>query len=280
MKSILHFLAVVFLLAPLLAAQPVTTEPDSTRGCFRTIGDDLDRALSDGVEVFSRPWRFSSTDALYTAAVVGFTAACFLVDEQFREVMQRNQLSSENILLEIGDSYGLAQRAVVLGGASYIGGLVFHEPAFRRTGREILESVAFAGVLTITLKFLLGRARPYMDEGAFSYRAFQTTVDRTSLPSGHATVAFAVSTVMAEEIGSPVASVILYGMAGITAWQRIHNDRHWFSDTVLGAAIGFTMGRVVVAINRDRGEDSALSRVFIYPVTKFGAPGAGVVIAF
>ena len=280
MRPILHCLVVFILLAPRSGAQSVSEKPDSTRGCFQAVGDDLERAVADGVDVISRPLSFNSTDALYTAAVVGLTAAGFLVDQEVRDVMQRNQLSSENILLDIGDSYGLVQRAVVLGGATYVGGLVFHEPAFRRTGREILESVAFAGLLTVSLKFLLGRARPYLDEGAFSFRAFQTSVDRTSLPSGHTTVAFAVSTVMAEEIGSPVASVILYGMAGLTAWQRMHNDRHWLSDTFLGAAIGFTMGRVVVAINRDREEDSAFSRVFIYPVTRSGAPGAGIVIAF
>ena len=64
--------------------------------------------------------------------------------------------------------------------------------------------------------------------------------DRRSMPSGHATFAFAGATVLHHEYGhlSPWVSVAGYGVAVITAADRVHRDRHHWYDVCAGAAIG------------------------------------------
>jgi membrane-associated phospholipid phosphatase len=119
----------------------------------------------------------------------------------------------------------------------------------------LFESVVLAGLANMTLKSVIGRSRPQTEEGPFRFRGFQTALERTSLPSGHSTVAFAVSSVLARRIDNPYATVGLYGMAALTAVSRIYHDNHWLSDTFLGAAIGTSVGLAVAG----GGEETSVS---------------------
>ncbi|MGM9701738.1 MAG: phosphatase PAP2 family protein [Prevotella sp.] len=64
--------------------------------------------------------------------------------------------------------------------------------------------------------------------------------DRRSFPSGHAALAFAGATALHKEYGhvSPWLSVGGYGVATLTAVDRVLRDRHHWYDVVAGAAIG------------------------------------------
>jgi hypothetical protein len=56
------------------------------------------------------------------------------------------------------------------------------------------------------------------------------------MPSGHVTAAFAVATSLADEIKSPLASVLLYTAAAGTDFARINDNRHCYVG--MGAAAG------------------------------------------
>ena len=64
--------------------------------------------------------------------------------------------------------------------------------------------------------------------------------DRRSFPSGHATYAFAGATMLHHEYGhvSPWISIGGYGVAALTAVDRVRRDRHYLHDVCVGAAIG------------------------------------------
>ena len=64
--------------------------------------------------------------------------------------------------------------------------------------------------------------------------------DRRSMPSGHATFAFAGASVLRHEYGrlSPWIPVAGYGVAVLTAADRVRRDRHHWYDVCAGAAIG------------------------------------------
>jgi membrane-associated phospholipid phosphatase len=65
------------------------------------------------------------------------------------------------------------------------------------------------------------------------------------MPSGHVTAAFAVATSLADDIKSPLVSVLLYTAATGTAFARINDNRHWLSDTGMGAVLGIFTAKVV-----------------------------------
>ncbi|HYQ86092.1 MAG TPA: phosphatase PAP2 family protein [Bacteroidota bacterium] len=218
---------------------------------------DARLALKTAGKVFAAPLRFKSEEWITTGAIVAGTAILFAVDEPFRSLAQRNQSQFGDDAASVGNFYGHAPHVLIGAGAIYLGGLAFHDKQVRMTGLMLIESVTFAGVIASGLKVIIGRSRPYNDEGAFTYRGFQFRNERMSLPSGHSTVAFALSAVLAGKIRSTPATVGLYTLAALTAAARVYTDEHWVSDTFLGAAIGTVVGNAVLRLNEE-GETTGL----------------------
>lgn len=63
-----------------------------------------------------------------------------------------------------------------------------------------------------------------------------------SFPSGHTALAFAGAELIRLEYGKTNAwySIIAYSIATITGTMRVINNRHWLSDVIMGAGIGYT----------------------------------------
>src|SRR5207302_1941254 len=69
----------------------------------------------------------------------------------------------------------------------------------------------------------------------------------SSFPSGHTTVAFAAATVFAMEYSDrPLVPIIAYSAATLIGLSRITENKHWDSDLIVGAALGYLTGRQVV----------------------------------
>src|SRR3989304_2996195 len=98
--------------------------------------------------------------------------------------------------------------------AVYFGGLVSGNDDIRVTGRMMGETLLLAGAPAATLQYGLGRSRPVSGRGAYKFNFFQWSNENQSLPSGHTTVAFAISTVLAKRIDRVWAGVPLYAAAG------------------------------------------------------------------
>jgi membrane-associated phospholipid phosphatase len=82
-----------------------------------------------------------------------------------------------------------------------------------------------------------------------------------SFPSGDVVKAFSLSTVLAAEAKSLPISLALYSLAAATAFQRLHRDRHWFSDTVSAAALGTAVGLAVVHAHRSSANSGTAATV-------------------
>jgi len=73
----------------------------------------------------------------------------------------------------------------------------------------------------------------------------QFNTDLTSFPSGHATLAFAVSSAMANYLNNIYWKIGWYSIATLVGTARIYHDKHWLSDVVIGSAIGYFIGDYV-----------------------------------
>jgi membrane-associated phospholipid phosphatase len=65
-----------------------------------------------------------------------------------------------------------------------------------------------------------------------------------SFPSGHTANTFAAATVLERHLGLR-ASVPAYILASYVGLSRLHDNRHFASDVVFGAATGMVIGRSV-----------------------------------
>ncbi|MEO8199520.1 MAG: phosphatase PAP2 family protein [Gemmatimonadota bacterium] len=120
-------------------------------------------------------------------------------------------------------------------------GLVSGNTRVRGAGVRITGSLALTGAIVTVVKFAAGRSRPSRHgSDADDFNPFSGA---TSTPSGHAAMAFALATSLSDQFGKPWASAILFTAATGTAWSRVNDNVHWFSDVVAGAAIGIVTAR-------------------------------------
>ncbi len=174
------------------------------------------------------------------ALAVGGVGLLVLVDEPITEALQGNPSTSAGVA---GVARRLGQPEVYLSvaGGVVLAGLVADRPEVTRAGGRIAASLALAGAATNIAKLGLGRGRP--NEG-YDADDWDPLSGRTSMPSGHTAMAFALATALADEIDNGWASVGLYAAATATGWSRIHHRRHWLSDVVAGAAVGVVSAKL------------------------------------
>lgn len=265
---------VLFLFISAYNITHVIAQQDSSKSFSVIIAGDAESAIHDAGEIITAPLHFSDQDWLNSAFVLGGTALSFTTDHSVRSFMQRQQSIVGDDLANVGGQYGSGLNAVLFSGGLYTVGLLAKNNSLRTTGVMTFESVAIAGGLCLTLKFLTGRSRPYAEEGSFKFRGLQTDDAHVSFPSGHTTVAFALSSVLAGRMHNTAISIALYSLATLTAVSRIYEDEHWFSDTVLGAAIGTTVGLTVVHLHSS--DDNKETSFRLVPKVQ----GIGVALAF
>lgn len=251
---------IILLVSFLALASPASAQDHVDAGTI--IISDAHDFFSDAGRFFTAPLHFDETDWIKTGAIVAGTVATFTLDNTSRSLAQRNHSSLNDGIFNFGREYGTEIYPLTLAGGLYAGGLAFKNNDVRETGVMLLESMGFAAAVTTILKGIAGRSRPYTGESHMMFRPFHFSTDHASLPSGHATVAFSVSSVLAAKLDHPVATVVLYGAACITAFSRVYHDAHWFSDTFLGAAIGTAAGLAVVGYHEER---SGAVRVCLIP---------------
>ena len=137
--------------------------------------------------------------------------------------------------------------------AFYAGGLATGNARHKRIGEDALISSVVAGGITLALKKTLGRSRPDAEHGTFHFSPFG---GGNSFPSGHATQAFAVASVIAAHYDdNPWVDTAVYGAAALVGVSRLNHNKHYLSDVLAGAIIGHFVGRAVVhsrPISRDR----------------------------
>ena len=120
----------------------------------------------------------------------------------------------------------------------FLGSLTSRDAYFQDAAFTSMEAVIYANLVTQTLKFITGRARP--DEG-LGPRRFEPFGGARSMPSGHATTIFAFATPWVMYYPN-VASATLVTLGAGTALARMVDQYHWFSDVFAGAMIGAGTG--------------------------------------
>lgn len=221
---------------------------------WQDLGSDLKYFAVDWGNFFAEPFR-SSKNLIYCGSVIGITALSSTVDKDVRKSIsvQGSKTYNQNFL-DGPTAYGYVQYPSILGGALYTIGLFARETELRKTGRMLIQSLVYSGTLTMGLRYLLGRTRPFSSKTGSQYEFtwFQSKGDTQSFPSGHTVVAFATSTILAEQIDTWWARAVLYPLAALTAYARVRNDMHWLSDVIFAGALGYGTSKFVIAQERDR----------------------------
>ncbi len=177
-----------------------------------------------------RPW------LLRTAVVIGGAGLLMTLDEGTRDWALDHQTESYETAADVVRPWGEWPAYVPVGVGLTLGGLAAGDDAVKVAGERVVLSIAISAVAEGALKYTLSRRRPTSAEGPDEFEFFGS---HSSMPSGHATVAFALAASLAGDIDRTWASAGLYGVATASSLARLIDDMHWLSDLWVGAAVGF-----------------------------------------
>jgi len=196
------------------------------------------------IDAVTSPAHFDSKDWQRFGITTGAVSSSFFLDKKIKKISSEIQSPALNVLFSI-DKYSVE---AVLGGAvgTYIYGLSTKNDKARELGLRLSESVLATTIITIAIKSVLGRTRPAVTEENSIFEPFNTAWERTAFPSGHTSIAFAFSTIIAEEKDSDLWKILWYSTAVIVGGARIYHNDHWLSDVVAGGLLGYFVGRFVI----------------------------------
>jgi hypothetical protein len=178
--------------------------------------------------------------------------------------IKESQKYYKSVPIEFGRMWGEIYSPIVLFGGFAVHSLLTDDITTRKIAYEIGQASLYAGALSFILKLAIGRSRPYLNEGTTHFTPFGSIFnqDNKSIPSGHSTVAFVLSTVLSRNVKSPVLKVLAYLPAVFTLVSRVYQDQHWASDTFAGAALGYFVATWVVDQHEDNKSLVEMSSIY------------------
>jgi membrane-associated phospholipid phosphatase len=267
--SLLFFLLTV-LVIPLLASadelvstitetdqqsQPKQETMNETSVEFNS--DYLKGYVTDLKNIVVAPASWDSSDWITAGIVTGIAVGLYDNDAKIQKWVQNHKTTTTN---NIGDNVtflGFGKYTPVLLGGMYMYGHVADDGKMRKTVLLSVESFVLTGVFVQVLKYSTHRHRPYTEDGPYAWDGprLHGSNDSYSFPSGHASSAFAIATVIASEYDNYWVPSLAYGIAAITSFNRVSHSAHWSSDAFIGSAIGYFTGKAIVAFNPDNPEN-------------------------
>jgi membrane-associated phospholipid phosphatase len=225
----------------------------------QSFGDDVNHVLLTGRNVFTAPLSWDSKDFINLGATVGLTAIAFAADNESFNLAKRNHSSFNDELFKADQVYYIPTCAVLTAGL-YGYGVIEKDKDIRRLGLNLGEAILYSAIVDEALKIIVGRTRPYAGLPKSDFHPFQKSFERTSFPSGHTTLAFAVSTVMANYYDNIWWQAGWYTAAGLVGAARIYHEKHWLSDVVAGGLISHFIADYISGkpLNKEQMEISVI----------------------
>jgi hypothetical protein len=202
-------------------------------------------------------------DLLFWIPVLSATAISVVYDEEIYTAIKNYQNEHDWVsrVSPVITKGGEEPFILTMAGLFYLSGLVFDNKKAEQTALLAIQTWAHAGLIVQVGKMLFGRQRPSYGEGEDHWYGFPESINKfhgepsskyDAFPSGHTIEAWALATVIAEQYKEyRIVPVVCYTFATGVGLSRITEDTHWLSDVILGAALGYSIGKFMVRERRN-----------------------------
>ncbi len=201
--------------------------------------DQLERSSSEerldpGFANFHRAIGYNFTKGLFAKDnlkpfIIGSLATLAMIPLD-DEVSDYFQGKSEE-LGDAGQVIGLAAVAAVTGGV-LLATPFTESQKYRAFSFTLAQSIIVNNALVFSLKYAVSRTRPNEE-------------NNQSFPSGHTSNTVALATVLNHYYGKKIG-IPLYIVAGLVGLSRIEKGKHFPSDVVFGATLGYVSARAAI----------------------------------
>lgn len=223
--------------------------------------------LDDTRDILTSPLRWDRHDWLLAGSLTGLVAASSAFDGGIKEEAQETITPRRHAFTKNAQRFGAEGSWLVLGAFEAYGYFAEDTKAKAVAMDGLSASIIAAGIITPLVKFTVGRVRPNASDHTFDFKPFSGSY---SFPSGHATQAFAVASVISAHYDKWWVHGLSYGLAGVVGYSRIEQNSHYASDVVAAAIIGTVVGRTIVKRHNKPKEGAFTMTPY------FGGPGTGL----
>jgi membrane-associated phospholipid phosphatase len=199
------------------------------------------RILQDQKVIWTSPFHLQPHDAEWLLPLGAATGVLIGSDHHTMTQLVHTNASDQK------KSSNLSNGAVVALGAipatAYLWSLFNEAPQAHETGLLAGEALADSLVVSEALKFVSRRDRPFVNGAHGDF--FSSSFSGSSFPSNHATAAWSIASVVADEYPGWLTRTAVYGMAATVSFSRIAAQKHFPSDVLVGSATGWLIGHYV-----------------------------------
>lgn len=189
------------------------------------------------------PFEFDKNTMIKIAAASAVAVMFFANDEEIMNFAQDNKDSITERMAYVGEGLGSEWSAGAVG-AGLIIGVVMKNHQITHVSLMAAKAALVAGLAVNGLKYSIQRARPDSSTNPYNFNREGAEHD-LSFPSGHTAQAFAIATVIAEATKgqNKYIPILAYSAAALAGWSRMHDQKHWASDIVVGGLIGHLVAK-------------------------------------
>lgn len=235
-----------------------------------------------GLTVLGQPLHYDWKDWTVFGGIATATTLAFVYDDEIFNYIDKTFTNSQsNTISQYSDIYGEELFIVPSIALTYGIGAIAKDTRLKNISLATLQSFIFAEVASAGIKVLTCRERPDANSqqptaNSQSWLGPFATFESTSFVSGHSTRAFALATTVAGFYPEKKwIGIVSYSLATMTSLGRVISKEHWTSDVIVGAALGYFIGRGVVKFNEKIGN---INSVRIEPIaTNYGV---GIAVRF
>ncbi len=193
--------------------------------------------FQDQKNFWSTPFHMTKADWRWTVPLAFLGGGLLASDTAVEAHVTTSSTTASHAIT--ASNAGLAALAGA-GAGMFLWGHLSDNDQQRETGLLSGEAGIDAFLDTGVFKYALGRDRPFAGDGRG--RFFQ---GGDSFPSEHASISWAIASVIAHEYPGPMTQLLVYGLAGTVSAARVVGRKHFASDVVVGGALGWYTGRQV-----------------------------------
>ncbi len=261
MKNLIVILIFCLILSPLQLLASTDTAQDTANndnereqakkaGLLKKFGTDHGR-------IWASPFHWKATDWLWVGGLGLATAALIRNDEAIYRDIKKFQADNK-IIDDLTPFFStLCQGFPYAMGAGFLAyGLLSKDAKSLDTGSLALQAMIHSFVVIQALKHLTGRQRPSWENGVDAWAGPKGFFDRykpgqwaryDAFASGHTITIWSLATVVAHQYNrTPWIPALCYSVAAVSGMATVTDDLHWVSDVLVGAAMGFAIGKFVV----------------------------------